>query len=163
MDHTMEPVMGDGGAPNGHIADAKEEPRPISRNKANDEDATLLQLGSEFAIEKAQPLFHAEAARLLTVKYGPAVENDSEMNRVLRKSMRYTSRFDSIQNQENTVEVRELLEKVQPALHPFEIAQLASLVPKDAEEAKAIIPSLARTFENEDLNKILKDLEEFVR
>lgn len=147
--------------PNG--TGAKEEPRPVQNSAPKEEDVTNLYLGPEFDISKAQPLFLAEASHLLTLKYGPALENDPEMNRVLRKSMKYTNRFDSIQGQEQTVEVRRMLESVHPRLHPFEIAQLASLVPKDAEEAKAIIPSLARTFENDDLDAVLKKIEEFVR
>ena len=130
-----------------------------------DEDAAELNLGEEFQPGKAQPLFLSEAGHLLGVKlqkqqagaYAP------EINPVLKKSVEYAQRFDSIMGTEQAVDVRAQLEQVKPELHPFEIAQLASLVPQDAEEAKAIIPSLSKHFENDVLNDVLKNMNTFVK
>lgn len=49
-------------------------------------------------------------------------------------------------------------------LKPFEVAQLANLCPQDAQEAKALVPSLAmpgREMENHKLNELLDQLNQF--
>ncbi|KAL6944611.1 hypothetical protein ACO0RG_001350 [Hanseniaspora osmophila] len=43
-------------------------------------------------------------------------------------------------------------------LHPFEIAQLGSISCEDADEAKTLIPSLTNKLNDEDLERILKEL-----
>lgn len=145
---------------------AKEEPAVAERKARPDlEDASELQLGPEFGAN-TQPLFLSEVSHLLSVKLQQLQDDGSyqaDMNVVLKKSVEYAQRFDAIQGSEQAVQVRSQLSSVTPALHPFEIAQLASLVPKDSEEAKAIIPSLAKSFEDDELNEILKNLDTFVR
>ncbi len=152
----MEQANGGGGEP-------KEEPR-LQTAPPKEEDAAELNLGAEFTGEEAQPLFLAEAAQLLQLKLEQNTAEDPEHSQVLQKSLRHLQRFDQIHGQEAAVYVRRVLESAEPALHPFEVAQLASLVPGDAEEAKAIIPSLKTTYEDDaKLNDILKALDKFVR
>lgn len=154
----MDSVQANGGS------EAKEEPRlQASGGTGKDEDAAALNLGVEFAGEEAQPLFLAEAIQLLQLKLEQGSAEDPEHSQVLHKSLKHLQRFDQIHGQEAAVDVRRLLEN-DSALHPFEVAQLASLVPGDAEEAKAIIPSLKTTYEDDSkLNDLLKALDKFVR
>lgn len=117
-----------------------------------------------FGGESAQPLFLAEASTLLTLKLSKLEQEDPDMTPVLKKSLKHLERFDAFRGAEAAVDVRYMLEHAEPPLHPFELAQLASLCPKDAEEAKAIIPSLKTTVEDDaKLNDILKALDNFVR
>lgn len=78
------------------------------------------------------------------------------------KSLEYAERFGQLENTVQAINVRDQLSAVKPELHPFEIAQLASLMPKDAEEARAIIPSLADRYEDDQLNTILKDMDVYL-
>lgn len=146
------------------VMEPKEEPTVV-KLQPQDEDASELRFGPEFEPSKAQPLFLSEAAHLLSVKLQgqQTGTHQPDVNPVLKKSVDYAKKFDSIRGTEQAVDVRTQLESVKPPLHPFEVAQLASLVPKDAEEAKAIIPSLAANYENETLNEILKNIDTFVR
>lgn len=148
------------------MVNGKQEPRMLRHASVKDEDAAELELGPEFSGEQSQPLFLAEAAQLLRVKLENDPMEEAEMNSVLKKSLQHLERFDHIQGQEAAVDVRRLLENapIEGSLHAFEITQLASLVPKDAEEAKAIIPSLKKSFEDDaKLNDLLKSLDNFVR
>jgi hypothetical protein len=47
----------------------------------------------------------------------------------------------------------------QKKLHKFEIAALANLCPETSEEAKTLIPSLKTKIEDDDLTKILEDIQ----
>jgi DNA-directed RNA polymerase II subunit RPB4 len=44
-------------------------------------------------------------------------------------------------------------------LHKFEIAALANLCPENYEEAKTLIPSLKTKLDDEELQKILEDIQ----
>jgi DNA-directed RNA polymerase II subunit RPB4 len=44
-------------------------------------------------------------------------------------------------------------------LHKFEIAALANLCPETAEEAKTLIPSLKNKIDDDELQKILEDIQ----
>jgi DNA-directed RNA polymerase subunit F len=48
-------------------------------------------------------------------------------------------------------------------LEEFEIAALSNLCPETAEEAKSLIPSLAKRFDDEELQSVLNDLASFRR
>ncbi len=43
--------------------------------------------------------------------------------------------------------------------HKYEVAAIANLCPENYEEAKALIPSLEHKIENDDLQKILDDIQ----
>ena len=47
----------------------------------------------------------------------------------------------------------------QRKLHKFEIAALANLCPETAEEAKTLIPSLKNKIDDDELQKILEDIQ----
>lgn len=150
--------------------DTKEEPEPAAigievghgihaRVQAVEEDAALLELGPEFRVEQdAQPIFLAEVAHLLRVQVVAKTEQGfTEINPVLKKSLEYAEKFGNIETQD-AIAIRSQLSKV-PGIHPFEVAQIASLLPKDAEEAKAIIPSLKDRYEDDELNDMIADLD----
>ena len=51
-----------------------------------------------------------------------------------------------------------------PGLDPFEVAQLGNLTPQDAQEARALVPSLdmsGRDIDNAQLTEILEQLNSF--
>lgn len=150
--------MGDkyeGDAPMG-----KEEPRPLRQFISRDEDASVLELGPEFSPEKAQALFLSEASYLLQkkVEQHQTATLQGDINPVLKKAFEYAERFDTFRSADTAMTVRAQLSKIIPPLHPFEIAQLATLVPSTADEAKVIIPSLADKFDDDKLQDILQGL-----
>lgn len=124
-------------------------------------DAELKELmGAEFAEDQADPLFLGEVSFLLDT-----VENahhqkqlGGDINPVMKKAHQYASLFDAFQNAETAATVRDQLTKVEPKLHPFEIVQLATLVPTSSEEAKVIIPTLADKFDDDELQDVLDGL-----
>jgi len=46
-------------------------------------------------------------------------------------------------------------------LHEFEIAALANLFPDTLDEAKSLIPSLAKRYSDDEINSILNDLKNY--
>lgn len=156
-----------------HYHDQKEEPtlasgengtssitpsRPARHVRSGDEDAAKLEFGPEFDQQKGQPLFTAEVLQLLKLH----MDKNKHLqvnNKLLEPSLEHCERFGQLETTEAAIAVRDQLQKVEPKLHPFEIAQLASLMPKDAEEAKAIIPSLATNYDDDVLNEILKNMD----
>lgn len=155
---------------NGAATEAKEEPEamlpPVSAVQAmqsarpTDEDAALLELGPEFRVEQdAQPIFLAEVAHLLRLQVDAKTNQGyTEINPVLKKSLEYADKFGHISRTEDAIAIRTQLMTV-PGIHPFEVAQIASLLPKDAEEAKAIIPSLKDRYEDDELNDMITNLD----
>ena len=140
------------------VAPAERRRRPL---RPNEEDADRLIFCSEFDLsEGAQPLFTSEVAHLLRQKVDQNSRQHS--NQVLIKSLEHAERFSQLENTVQAIHVRDQLSAVKPELHPFEIAQLASLMPKDAEEARTIIPSLADRYDDEQLTTILKDMDVFL-
>jgi DNA-directed RNA polymerase II subunit RPB4 len=125
-----------------------------------DEDASVLELGPEFVPEKAQPLFLSEASYLLErkVEQHQGASFQGDINPVLKKAFEYANRFDAFRSGDMAMTVRDFLSKVEPALHPFEIAQLATLVPEDSDEAKVVIPSLRDKFDDDKLQEIVSGL-----
>lgn len=144
----------------GEGATQNEEPRLLRQAVIREEDASLLELGSEFTPEKAQPLFLSEASFLLQkkVEQHQSASMQGEINPVLKKAFEYAERFDVFRSADTAMTVRAQLSNVDPPLHPFEIAQLATLVPSTADEAKVIIPSLAEKFDDDKLQDILQSL-----
>lgn len=62
-------------------------------------------------------------------------------NLVYKNTLDYVSNFARFKTEDECAAVRKALQK-DSSLRQFEIAQLANLCPNDAEEAKALIPSL---------------------
>lgn len=138
----------------------KIESSPVDLNRrAAEEDAARLELGPEFHQENgAQPLFLSEVAHLLNFHGKKKDEYEPELNPVLDKSLKYARRFGQLQKPEQAIAIRDQLMKIEPKLHPFEIAQLASLMPGDANEAKAIVPSLVGRYDDDVLNEMVKNM-----
>eukprot|EP00177_Eucheuma_denticulatum_P006365 GFKZ01011603.1.p1 GENE.GFKZ01011603.1~~GFKZ01011603.1.p1 ORF type:complete len:158 (+),score=23.13 GFKZ01011603.1:255-728(+) len=132
--------------------------------RLEDEDAAQLKLGHEFSeTAGAQPLFISEVAHLLQLQVeGKKDSQYDSINPVLKKSLEYANRFMQLKTTEQAISVRDQLSKVQPPLAQFEIAQLASLMPKEAEEAKAILPSLRDRYDDDVLNEILKNMDAWI-
>lgn len=124
-----------------------------------EENEMLLELGPEFCIEQnPQPIFLAEAAHLLRLRAAAKTKQGfTRINPVLKKSLEYAEKFGNIDAQ-SAIVLRTQLSQV-PGIHLFEMAQIASLLPKDAEEAKAIIPSLKDRYEDDELNDIIANLD----
>lgn len=79
--------------------------------------------------------------------------------RVLRKTQEYLSIFARFRNEETVTAVENLLKSTENAdLHPFEVAQLGSLACEEADEAKTLIPSLAKKKTDEELQLILSQV-----
>lgn len=123
-------------------------------------DAELEQnMGAEFSADKAEPLFLSEVSFLLTT-----VERETkkpmhiEANPVLKKAHEYSKRFDVFLNADTASAVRDQLGQVVPKLHNFEVVQLANLMPESSEEAKIVIPSLAKKYDDDELQDILDGL-----
>jgi DNA-directed RNA polymerase II subunit RPB4 len=61
-------------------------------------------------------------------------------------------------NPETVKEVRKLLLRFADKLEPFEMAQLANLMPESSEEAKILIPSLTYRIDDDDLQALLSEM-----
>ncbi|KAF9284302.1 HRDC-like protein [Linnemannia elongata] len=123
-----------------------------------DEDASTLKLGADF--QDAHCLFVSEVKILLDASQRP---NTSE---VYQKSLNYVTQFNRFTNPDVVREVRAGMneEPIHSLLTGFELAQLANLCCEEAEEAKALIPSLANKIDDETLQNFLNqtlDLKKF--
>ncbi|GAA5933551.1 uncharacterized protein JCM15063_001345 [Sporobolomyces koalae] len=112
--------------------------RITSRVKPEDEDASQLKFGPEFeqsAVQK-NTLTISEVKVILDT-----IEQDKQPdNSVFKKTLEYVDTFARFPTPEVSDAVRSSLPEEQ--LKFYEIAQLINLCPADAEEAKALIPSL---------------------
>ncbi|ORZ19057.1 HRDC-like protein [Absidia repens] len=127
--------------------------RHLRRGGPEQEDASILKLGEEF--ENSQCLYISEV-RILLEAQSEAKETRSSTN-VMTKTLEHVQSFGRFNNREPVVEVRKLLGR-NTELSQFEIAQLANLCCEDAEEAKALIPSLANKLEDEKLQELLNQM-----
>lgn len=122
-----------------------------------EEDASELKFPKEF--EHAETLLNSEVRMLLEHRkqQNESQEEEQELSEVFMKTLNYTERFSRFKNRETISDVRGLLQKYQ--LHKFELSSLANLCPENAEEAKALIPSLEGRFEDEELQEILDNIQ----
>lgn len=165
-----------------------EQPRrkPNQSNIAN-EDASVLNLGREFdlnqishdgTISQLITLNNSETRLLINAalkqrrkeEAGASFDDDdindddededfSNSNEVLRKTQEYLSVFSRFKNEETITAVENLLKSPEnQGLHPFELAQLGSLACEEAEEAKTLIPSLAKKKTDDELQLLLSQL-----
>ncbi|KAL6948864.1 hypothetical protein ACO0QE_001339 [Hanseniaspora vineae] len=92
-------------------------------------------------------------------------------NQALKQTLIYLANFSRFRDPETVTAVAQLLRSARHTnytgvggnehsneLHPFEIAQLGSISCEDADEAKTLIPSLTNKLNDEDLERILKEL-----
>jgi len=122
-----------------------------------EDDVAQLKLGPDFT--DATTLLNSEVAILLEHKkeYG---ERDAELPIMFQKTLDYSQRFSRHKNKQTVREIKGALE--QRGLAPYDVASLGNLCPESVEEAKALIPSLAR-FSNDDLQAAINDLASFKR
>ncbi|KAK9452416.1 HRDC-like protein [Limtongia smithiae] len=110
-------------------------------------------------------------AATAAVSAGPSVdesnqdddfEDDLSSDPIVRKTQEYLTVFALFRDEETVSAVERILKSPENAdLHPFEIAQLGSLSCEDAEEAKTLIPSLAKKRTDQQLQDLLDDLRRF--
>ncbi|KAI9350736.1 HRDC-like protein [Obelidium mucronatum] len=124
--------------------------------KADDEDASENKFGREF--QDAQALLIAEVKVLLDANEEKRLAGDEPMSsassEIKRKTVDYCARFGRFTDKQTIKEVRQLFPIDQ--FSQFEAAQLANLGCETAEEAKILIPSLAKRDELDDAT--LQDL-----
>ncbi|KAI7875177.1 DNA-directed RNA polymerase II subunit RPB4-like protein [Lichtheimia hyalospora FSU 10163] len=111
---------------------------------------------SEF--NNAQCLYISEV-RILLEAQQDSKESGTE-NRpttsITTKTLDYVRTFSRFTNRDSVREVRQLLGK--DDLAQFEVAQLANLCCEDAEEAKALIPSLAHKVDDDKVQELLNEM-----
>ena len=77
---------------------------------------------------------------------------------IFNKSREYVMRFQRFKSKEAAEAVKARL--TSQGMTSFEVGCFCNLVPESAEEAKAIIPTLAR-FENEELSALIEDVYQY--
>ncbi|KAJ1920405.1 RNA polymerase B [Mycoemilia scoparia] len=122
---------------------------------AEEENASKLQLGPDFNNEEC--LLISELKILLEAQIESKTREESRMNPVYQKTLSYVQQFSRFTNTDTIREIRNLYQK--DNLANFEIAQLCNLCCSDPEEAKALIPSLATKISDEDLDYLLKQMD----
>lgn len=125
-----------------------------------EEDARELKLGDDFV--KAKCLMNAEVALILTRKYEQltAFSDDApnQISQVFEKSLQYVKRFSRYSNPEAVKQVRDVLSRNQ--LAEFEVCVIGNLCPETVEEAKALVPSIAKKgrMDDEKIEQMLSDM-----
>ncbi|KAI8645529.1 DNA-directed RNA polymerase II subunit RPB4 [Parasitella parasitica] len=130
--------------------------RHMIRGGTDQEDASTLKLGDEF--EGAQCLYISEV-RIILEAQEDSKENGTDnrpRTNVMAKTLDYVRAFSRFSNIESVREVRQVLLKENMA--QFEVAQIANLCCEDAEEAKALIPSLENKVEVPELQEMLSQM-----
>ncbi|KAI6177600.1 RNA polymerase Rpb4 [Aphelenchoides bicaudatus] len=124
-----------------------------------EEDASNLAFPKEFLAPNCDALMISEVFILLKDRQEENELRDEidEMSENFILTLNYTQRFSKFKKRELVRNVRGLFAG-RPNLHKYEVAQLTNLVPKTAEEAKSLIPSLESKIDDSELDDILKDL-----
>ncbi|EJD07325.1 uncharacterized protein FOMMEDRAFT_164324 [Fomitiporia mediterranea MF3/22] len=125
-------------------------PRLHRRTAEQEEDASVLKLGPEF--NNAGCLLISEVKYLLENR-----DKDAPDTVVYNKTLEYVKQFAKFTTTDSASAVRETLRR-EPLLTQFETAQIANLCPADAEEAKSIIPSLAK-IDDDRLQALLDEIQ----
>eukprot|EP00250_Pteridium_aquilinum_P022664 c25521_g1_i1 orf=165-605(+) len=122
----------------------------MASNTMEEEDAAELKLGADF--EKAKCLMNSEVAVILERKYEQIQQMSddpaSQVSQVFEKSLQYVKRFSRYQNPNAVKQVREVLSRNQ--LAEFEVCVIGNLCPDTLEEAKALVPSLAKRSKSDE-------------
>lgn len=128
------------------------------RSIVEEEDAATLKFPKEF--ESAETLTISEVLKILESRKEQSDKTDSgqKLNEVFVKTLEHCKTFNRLgDNKERIHAVRRILQSKK--LHKFELAQLANLLPDEAEEARTLIPSLEHNFQDEELTEILKAMQ----
>jgi len=126
---------------------------------AVDEDLSKGTLG---AWEGVPPLIQAEVKHLLDVRRGQR-QNTNE-TAVYKKTYDHVSNlaFARWNNIDTVQRVRAMCQEALPDAGQPEVVQLANLCPHEAEEAKTLIPTLAR-YDDETLNELLRAVQDLLQ
>lgn len=127
---------------------------------AVEEDANRLEFGAEFndvpCLLTSEVFVLLENQRLQKLS---TISDSSQADRLFtntfNKTFKYCQTFNRYKNKEMIREVRSCMGN---DLCEYEMAQLANLCPESAEEAKVLVPSLARILD-ERLQEILDQLQ----
>ncbi|BGP56447.1 hypothetical protein JCM8202_001813 [Rhodotorula sphaerocarpa] len=129
--------------------------RVTDRQKPDDEDAAALKLGPHFsdADTLENMLTLAEVKLLLT-----QIEDTGRYpdNAVFAKTKEYVSTFSRFDGAEMATAARTTIPTGEGEFESFEQIQLINLCPMEAEEAKALIPSIK--MEDDKLQEYLNTL-----
>eukprot|EP00040_Diaphanoeca_grandis_P011372 m.58274 g.58274 ORF g.58274 m.58274 type:complete len:148 (-) comp22525_c0_seq1:423-866(-) len=130
-----------------------------------EDNAAELQFGEVFGSANAVPLlisevqFILEARQNMTEKKEEDDGDEGNTSEVFQKTLDYAQRFGQFGNKVKVREVRKLLTDTN--LHAFEQAQLGNLCPQDAEEAKALIPSLGDRIDTLELEEVIEKMQAY--
>ncbi|KWU41553.1 hypothetical protein RHOSPDRAFT_22837 [Rhodotorula sp. JG-1b] len=115
--------------------------RVTDRNKPDDEDAALLKLGPYFSdADTAQNMLTLAEVKLLLSR----IEDNGRYpdNPVYNKTKEYVNTFSRFEGAEMAAAARTTVPQGEGEFEYFEQVQLINLCPMEAEEAKALIPSI---------------------
>ncbi|GAA5825016.1 hypothetical protein JCM11251_006064 [Rhodosporidiobolus azoricus] len=127
--------------------------RVTDKHKADDEDAGQLKFGSSFSDDVTQQnmLTISEVKLLLESLKADQVPD----NAIFNKTREYVETFARFNEAETVDTVRKSLPN--PEFAWYEMVQLVNLCPMEAEEAKALIPSLTK-MDDDTLQQHLDEL-----
>ncbi|CAG8541252.1 5753_t:CDS:2 [Paraglomus occultum] len=118
----------------------------------DEEDATKLKFGEDFE-DVVEVLFISEA--YLIMDKTKSQQNNTNTD-VYRKTWEYVRKFGKFNNEDAVKDLRTTL--VKHNLHKYELAQLVNLCPEELDEAKSLVPSLARRFEDDEIRQMLEEI-----
>jgi DNA-directed RNA polymerase II subunit RPB4 len=137
-------------------------------------DASTLSFGPE--LKNTHPLLTSETLLLLQ-NYSTQREQHAQttgfpfpgLPAATTKALEHSTQFSKYSNREIIREIRQSMlnpstgdqaERMKNArgMVEFEMVQVANLLPETVDEAKALVPSLAGSVDEDDLQKILDDL-----
>eukprot|EP00898_Chlorokybus_atmophyticus_P000332 jgi/Chlat1/129/Chrsp1S03226 len=123
-----------------------------------EEDAAELKLPKLF--QNARCLMNAEVNFLLSKRVehlrDTNAESEQQIPQTLTKSLDYVKQFSAYSNKETANQVWMKLSSRE--LHNFEKAAIGNLAPDSVEEAKALVPSLAKKMKDNEIEAMLADL-----
>ena len=143
-----------------HAAPSRQQPTASTDLEAGKE----LKLG-EFASEETLSL---SEARIVLEKTLQTRSNQIPISENTGKAQEYLDLFAVFKDLALAEQVEALINRLGTGLEKFEKAQLKTLIPTGADEAKAVIPSLEKkceegTVDEEELEGICKELQRLKR
>jgi DNA-directed RNA polymerase subunit F len=90
-------------------------------------------------------------------KQGEQKEEIEDISEVFVKTIDYCRRLSRFKTRDTIRSVRAIFSACS-VLHKFEVAQLVNLCPENAEEAKALVPSLENKIDDEELEGLLREM-----
>uniref|UniRef100_A0A914Z0K9 RNA polymerase Rpb4/RPC9 core domain-containing protein n=1 Tax=Panagrolaimus superbus TaxID=310955 RepID=A0A914Z0K9_9BILA len=124
-----------------------------------EEDAAELKFPPEFDKDGCDALLISEVFLLLDHrrKQGEQKEEIEDISEVFVKTIDYCRRLSRFKTRDTIRSVRAIFSACS-ILHKFEVAQLVNLCPENAEEAKALVPSLESKIDDEELEGLLREM-----